>query len=207
MSVDILGTSWDQCRSTIQYCFMSMETIGLVRTDSPGQPPRLPHSSWTMLVQENKHYVVMFCCLSSITGVCRPQHIDMTPVLWPVCAPLPAVPCHCVCTTASSSLSLCVHRCQLFVVTVCAPLPALRCHCVHCCQLFVVTVCTAASSSLSLCAHRCQLFLVTVCAPLPALPCHCVCTAASSSLSLCGCLYATCTSFAPPAVTSQWFYK
>ena len=48
MSVDILGTSCDQCRSMVQYSFMSMETRRLVRTDSPGQPPRLSHSSWTM---------------------------------------------------------------------------------------------------------------------------------------------------------------
>ena len=48
MSVDILGTSWDQCRSMVHYSFMSTETRRLVRTDSPGQPPRLSHSSWTM---------------------------------------------------------------------------------------------------------------------------------------------------------------
>ena len=48
MSVDILGTSWDQCRSMVQYSFTSTETRSLVRTDSPGRPPRLSHSSWTM---------------------------------------------------------------------------------------------------------------------------------------------------------------
>ena len=48
MSVDILGTGWDQCRSTVQYSFTSTETRRLVRTDSPGRPPRLSHSSWTM---------------------------------------------------------------------------------------------------------------------------------------------------------------
>ena len=48
MSVDILGTSWDQCRSMVQYTFTSTETRRLVRTDSPGRPPRLSHSSWTM---------------------------------------------------------------------------------------------------------------------------------------------------------------
>ena len=41
MSVDTLGTSWDQCRSMVQYSFMSTETRRLVRTDSPGRPPRL----------------------------------------------------------------------------------------------------------------------------------------------------------------------
>ena len=49
MSVDILGTSWDQCRSMVQYSFTSTETRRLVRTDSPGRPPRLSHSSWTMI--------------------------------------------------------------------------------------------------------------------------------------------------------------
>ena len=44
----ILGTSWDQCRSMVQYGFMSTETRRLVRMDSPGRPPRLSHSSWTM---------------------------------------------------------------------------------------------------------------------------------------------------------------
>ena len=48
MSVDILGTSWDQCRSMVQYNFTSTETRRLVRTDSPGRPPWLSHSSWTM---------------------------------------------------------------------------------------------------------------------------------------------------------------
>ena len=32
MSVDILGTSWDQCRSMVQYSFMSTETRRLLRT-------------------------------------------------------------------------------------------------------------------------------------------------------------------------------
>ena len=49
MSVGILGTSWDQCQSMVQYCFTSTETRRLVRTDSPGRPPRLSHSSWTIL--------------------------------------------------------------------------------------------------------------------------------------------------------------
>ena len=48
MSVDILGISWDQCRSMVQYSFTSTKTRRLVRTDSPGRPPRLSHSSWTI---------------------------------------------------------------------------------------------------------------------------------------------------------------
>ena len=48
MSVDVSGTSWDQCRSMVQYSFTSTKTRRLVRTDSPGRPHRLSHSSWTM---------------------------------------------------------------------------------------------------------------------------------------------------------------
>ena len=36
-------------RSTVQQFFTSTETRRLVRTDSPGRPPRLSHSSWTMM--------------------------------------------------------------------------------------------------------------------------------------------------------------
>ena len=58
MSVDILGTSCDQCRSMVQYSFTSTETRRLVRTDSPGRPPRLSHSSWTMLyVHRNYRFI------------------------------------------------------------------------------------------------------------------------------------------------------
>ena len=50
MLVDILGTTWDQCQSMVQYSFTSTKTRRLVGTDSPGRPPRLSHSSWTMCV-------------------------------------------------------------------------------------------------------------------------------------------------------------
>ena len=53
MSVDILGTSWDQCRSMVQYSLTSTETRRLVRMDSPGRPPRLSHSSWTIHVLDS----------------------------------------------------------------------------------------------------------------------------------------------------------
>ncbi len=43
MSVDILRTNCDQCRSMVQCCFTSTETVGLIRTESPGRPPRLSH--------------------------------------------------------------------------------------------------------------------------------------------------------------------
>jgi len=36
----------NQCVSTVQYSFTSTETMRLVRTENPGQPPRLSHSSW-----------------------------------------------------------------------------------------------------------------------------------------------------------------
>ena len=48
MSADVLGTSRDQRRSMVQYNFTSTETRRLVRTGSPGRPPRLSYSSWTM---------------------------------------------------------------------------------------------------------------------------------------------------------------
>ena len=48
MSVDILGTNCDQCRSMVQCCFTSTETVRLIMTESPGRPPRLSHSSWTL---------------------------------------------------------------------------------------------------------------------------------------------------------------
>ena len=50
MSVDILGTNCDQCRSMVQCCFTSTETVRLIRTESSGRPPRLSHSSWTLRV-------------------------------------------------------------------------------------------------------------------------------------------------------------
>ena len=48
MSLDILGTNCDQCPSMVQCCFTSTETVRLIRTESPGRPPRLSHSSWTL---------------------------------------------------------------------------------------------------------------------------------------------------------------
>ena len=53
MSVDmlqLLGTKCDQCLNMVQCCFTSMETIRLIRTGSRGQPPRLSHSSWTLIL-------------------------------------------------------------------------------------------------------------------------------------------------------------
>ena len=72
MSVDILGTSCDQCRSTVPYIFTSTETRRLVRTDSPGQPPRLSHSSRTMKWKQSPPtscllYVVKFSQLTFVS--------------------------------------------------------------------------------------------------------------------------------------------
>ena len=41
MSVDVLGANRDQCLSMVQCCFTSTETVSLIRTESPGRPPRL----------------------------------------------------------------------------------------------------------------------------------------------------------------------
>ena len=46
--VDILGTNCDECVSMVQCCFTSTKNIRLVRMGSPGQPPRLSHSSSTL---------------------------------------------------------------------------------------------------------------------------------------------------------------
>ena len=43
----------------VQHSFTSTETRRFVRTDSPGRPPRLSHSFWTML----QH--TLSCCLTS----------------------------------------------------------------------------------------------------------------------------------------------
>ena len=58
MSVDILGTNCDQCRSMVQCCFMSTETVRLIRTERPGLPPWLSHSSWSL-----KCDMMQFCLI------------------------------------------------------------------------------------------------------------------------------------------------
>ena len=50
MSVDILRTNCDQCRSMVRCCFTSTETVRLIRTESPGRPPWLSHSSWIFIL-------------------------------------------------------------------------------------------------------------------------------------------------------------
>ena len=54
--------SWhirDQCWSMVQYSFKSTETRILIRMDSPGRPPRLSHSSWTMNSQADDDEVML----------------------------------------------------------------------------------------------------------------------------------------------------
>ena len=56
-----------------QCCFTSTETVRLIRTGSPGWPPRLSHSSWTLNAPCMKEDV--FCCFFHFTGttlLCKP---------------------------------------------------------------------------------------------------------------------------------------
>ena len=73
--------------SVDQYSFTSTETRRLVRMDSPGRPPQLSHSSWTMrssrrnllvlclqlykaIVDFAEHPPRQFCCVSSLFKTC-----------------------------------------------------------------------------------------------------------------------------------------
>ena len=71
-----------------------METRRLVRTDSPGRPPRLSHSSWTM----------------GRGGVCVYIYNMF------ICAPMQTCTCVCVCV----SVRVCVYVCVCLCVCVCA---------------------------------------------------------------------------------------
>ena len=79
MSVDILGTNCDQCLSMVQCCFTSTETVRLIRTESPGRPPRLSQSSWTLA------HCVRIC---SKLNSCDKSRISSTFELPAVCAAL-----------------------------------------------------------------------------------------------------------------------
>ena len=57
--VDILGTNCDQCLSTVQCFFTSTETVRLIRTESPGRPPRFLHSSWTLNPTNGPHLALI----------------------------------------------------------------------------------------------------------------------------------------------------
>ena len=47
--VDTLGANCDQCVCTVQCCITSTETVRLIRTGSPGRPPRFSNSSQTLM--------------------------------------------------------------------------------------------------------------------------------------------------------------
>ena len=66
----ILGTSWDQCRSMVQYSFTSTEARRLVRTDSPGRPPPLSHSSWTIGAVAQGHSCSLFITMVKVRLFC-----------------------------------------------------------------------------------------------------------------------------------------
>ena len=68
MSVDILATSWDQRRSMVQCCFMSTEAVRLVRTESPGRPPRLSHISWTLSFEDVPLVEFMYLVFTRMPG-------------------------------------------------------------------------------------------------------------------------------------------
>ena len=70
-----VGTSWDQCWSMVQYCFMSTESVRLVRTDSPGRPPRLSHSSWTMCLSASESCLLKWPQEKEYTGILNYQFL------------------------------------------------------------------------------------------------------------------------------------
>ena len=63
--VDTLGTNCDQCVCTVQCCFTSTKTIRLIRTGSPGRPPGLSHSSWTLWGADFWGFCLLYisCCV------------------------------------------------------------------------------------------------------------------------------------------------
>ena len=79
MSVDRLGTSCDQCRSMVQYIFTSTETRRLVRTDSPGRPPRL-----CLFIIIHSSYIALFSALEQTH--CAHWHVIVNEWLYPFIA-------------------------------------------------------------------------------------------------------------------------
>ena len=79
----ILATRWDQCRSMVQYCFTSTETIRLVRTDSPGRPPRLSNSSWTLTC--SLHLIQVLTCdlVTCVSNRCKNFECLIFVLRWP----------------------------------------------------------------------------------------------------------------------------
>ena len=83
-----LGTSWDQCRGTVQYSFTSTETRRLVRADSPGRPPRLSPSQLLNYDTHTMRYMYLYTL-----GVKRVHTHTAAPPPSPP-PPLPQPPTH-----------------------------------------------------------------------------------------------------------------
>ena len=60
----------------VQYCFMSTETTRLIRTESPGQPPWLSHSSWTLHIMCRDHRIYVLL-RSRQTSVCDFSYLSI----------------------------------------------------------------------------------------------------------------------------------
>ena len=104
---DILETNCDQCVSMVHYCLTSTETIRLIRTGCPAQPPRLLHSSWTWasLMYADCFHIALFSALK------QPHcaHMWCTP---PCCA-LPAALSFMSCRTLMPTSSAAVRTARL----------------------------------------------------------------------------------------------
>ena len=173
MSVDILKTNRGQCRSMIQCCFTSTETVRLIRTESPGRPPQLSHSSWTLTVLytfsiSDMFYEdgsrgwcltvrLLFCVCAGVTGVCHRLCLQATE-FW-----------HAHCQNANHSGRVCVCVCVCVRVCVCVWWGC-DCVCVHVCVLCacvcggVVIVCVCLCVWLCVCVRLCVCVCVCVCA-------------------------------------------
>ena len=79
----ISGTSWDQCRSMVQHSFTATETRRLVRMDSPGRPPQLSHSSWTMSMNMTMHKSPV--ATEIVNGLCLFSDQFKDPLFWQQC--------------------------------------------------------------------------------------------------------------------------
>ena len=87
----------------VQYSFTSTETRRLVRTDSPGWPPRLSHSSWTMRLEQQQKQLKYSCTMSC---PCPPAHVQ--PILFTLCS---SSVCgfHALCVCVCASVRECMH--------------------------------------------------------------------------------------------------
>ena len=131
----------------VQCCLTSTETLRLIRTESPGRPPRLSHNSWTptvlytfsigdMFYEDGSQgwcltVRLLFCVCAGITGVCHRLCRQATEFWHAHCQNANhsgKVVCVCVC--------VCVRACVCVrVVSVCV------CVCVSVCVCMTVCVC------------------------------------------------------------------